>query len=303
MTNNHLTIDPEVQTALAAKQPVVALESTLISHGLPAPHNIETALAAEQAVRAGGAIPATIAVIAGELRIGLDKAALELLASAQDVAKLSRRDLALCIAQGRTGATTVAGTMIAAHAAGIQVFATGGIGGVHPGAELSFDVSADLAELARTPLLVVCSGAKAILDLARTRELLETLGVSVLGYRSDFLPGFWSHATELPVDQRIDDLSELAAIVTTRQELRITSGMLLCNPLPPDRAIAPATIAGWVKQAQTNADQAGIAGKDLTPYLLAEISQLSDGVTLKTNIELIVANAGLAATAAAALTP
>ncbi len=295
-------LSDEVTAALSADLPVVALESTLISHGLPAPHNLQTAHNAQRAVRDAGAVPATIAVIDGVLRVGLDDKQLDRLASDKAVTKLSRRDLPWAIASKACGTTTVAATIIAAQKAGIKVFATGGIGGVHRGLAQTLDISADLAELARGDILVVCSGAKAILDLERTHELLETLGVAVLGYRCDFMPGFWTKDTKLPVDRRIDELGELAAIDTCRRELGITSGMLLCNPVPAEHELDAVVVDGWIAAALAAARAANVHGKKITPYLLADVAKQSDGKTLKSNIALIVANAQLAAQAATVLT-
>lgn len=294
MTASHLQPTPEVAAALSAGTPVVALESTLVSHGLPPPHNLDTAWAAEQAVRDAGAVPATIAVLDGQLHIGLDQTGMERLAKEPGMAKLSRRDLPLVLAAGKSGATTVAATMIAARAAGIRVFATGGIGGVHPGAEETFDISADLAELARTDTVVVCSGAKAILDLPRTRELLETLGVPVVGYRTDWLPGFWTTASALAVDWRIDEPSEIAGILEARKQLDLHGGVLLCNPVPAAQALDQEQVDSWIAQANKAAQADSIVGQALTPYLLAKVAELSGNTTLKTNIALIVSNAGVA---------
>ena len=299
--SKHFQIAPEVAEALASSGAVVALESTLIRYGLPAPHNLRTAHASAQAVRAAGAIPATVGVIDGVLHVGLDDTQLERLANDPQVAKLSRRDLPLALASGGCGTTTVAATMIAARRAGISVFATGGIGGVHRKVEQTLDISADLAELPRSNILVVCSGAKAILDLAHTRELLETLGVSVLGYRCDFMPGFWTRATTLAVDQRIETLSELVPLLACRRELGIASGMLLCNPVPRGHELDPAQVDRWIAAALDAGAANAVSGKNLTPYLLNEIARQSDGKTLDTNIALIIANAKLGAEAAVAL--
>ena len=302
-TTQRFQIAPPVQEALTNGQPVVALESTLISHGLPEPQNLETAHASAAAVRAGGAVPATIAVLDGILTVGVDDAGLARLAQRHpDTVKLSRRNLAPALAAGLTGSTTVAATMVAAARAGIKVFATGGIGGVHRGVQDTFDISADLTELARTDIIIVCSGAKAILDLPRTVEVLETLSVPVLGYRTNELPGFWYANTGLPTTASIDDLAQLRIIMAERIALGETSGVLLCNPPPPDVALASTAVSEWIATASAQAATAGITGPALTPYLLAACAKLSAGTTVTTNIALIVANAGLAAAVAVALT-
>ncbi|WP_370286021.1 pseudouridine-5'-phosphate glycosidase [Pseudooceanicola nanhaiensis] len=290
-----MDIAPEVQAALDAKAPVVALESTIITHGMPWPQNLQTAQAVEAAVRAGGAVPATMAVIEGRLCIGLPPERLEALAQAEGVAKLSRADLAAYIATGGTGATTVASTMIAARMAGIEVFATGGIGGVHRGAEESFDISADLSELAQTPVTVVAAGAKAILDLPKTLEVLETGGVPVIAYGQDDFPAFWSRSSGLAAPLRMDDAAAIARAHRMRAALALPGGQLVANPVPAGDEIPREEIAPIVERALTEAEAQGIAGKAVTPYLLGRIFELTEGRSLATNIALVLNNARLAA--------
>ena len=285
----------EVAAALAAGRPVVALESTIISHGMPHPQNLATARAVEQVVRDHGAVPATIALVAGRLRAGLDDAALERLSSGEDVAKASRKDLAALAVRGRTAGTTVAATMHAAHLAGIGVFATGGIGGVHRGAEHTFDVSADLLELARTPVTVVCAGAKSILDLPRTLEVLETHGVPVIGFGTDEFPAFFSASSGLRVHHRVDSAAELARVVAAHRGFGMPGGIVVANPIPAAAELAAAEIHARIGEALADADAAGVVGKDVTPYLLARINQLTGGRSLAANIALIRNNAALAA--------
>ncbi|MEL6643518.1 MAG: pseudouridine-5'-phosphate glycosidase [Pseudomonadota bacterium] len=289
------TPSPEVADALANNEPVVALESTIITHGMPWPRNLETARAVEDKVRQHGATPATIAVIDGTLHVGLDDAALEALAQADDVAKLSRADLAVCMAQGGTGATTVAATMIAAAQAGIDVFATGGIGGVHRGAEMSFDISADLQELALTPVTVVAAGAKAILDLPKTLEVLETLGVPVIAVGQDALPAFWSRDSGLRAPLRMDTPAELAASHLARSALGLRGGQLVTNPIPAEDEIPADDLAPLIAQATAEANAAGVTAKAVTPFLLQRIFELTDGRSLEANIALVLNNAALAA--------
>ena len=290
-----LAFSPEAAEAQAAGAPLVALESTIITHGMPWPRNLETARAAEQAVREAGATPATIAVSGGALRIGLAPEALERLARARDVAKLSRADLAAALAAGRTGATTVAATMIVAHLAGIAVFATGGIGGVHRGAETSFDVSADLHELARTPVTVVAAGAKAILDLPKTLEVLETLGVPVIAHGQDALPAFWSRDSGLPAPLRIDSAAAIAAAHRMRAALGLGGGQLVANPIPAEDEIPAADLAPLIAQAHEEAAARGIAAKAVTPFLLDRLYHLTGGKSLEANVALVLNNARLAA--------
>ena len=291
----------EVAAAQASGRAVVALESTIITHGMPYPQNLEMARGVEQIIRAAGAVPATIAVIDGQLHIGLEEAQLEALAQRPDAAKLSRADLALCLSQGGTGATTVAATMIAARLAGIAVFATGGIGGVHRGAELSFDVSADLQELAQTPVTVVAAGAKAILDIPKTLEVLETLGVPVIAYGQDSLPAFWSAGSEHPAPLRLDTAEEIARAHLMRADLGLPGGQLVANPVPLADQIPQEEINPIIDQAIAEADAQGIAAKSVTPFLLKRIFELTDGRSLATNISLVRNNAALAAEIAQAL--
>lgn len=291
----------EVADALAQGRPVVALESTIITHGMPWPGNRDMALKVEAAIRAEGAVPATIAVIDGRLHAGLDEAAITGLAQARHVMKLSRADLAFAIAEGRTGATTVAATMMAAHLAGISVFATGGIGGVHRGAEASFDISADLDELARTPVIVVSAGAKAILDIAKTLEALETRGVPVVAYGQDEMPAFWSRGSGLAAPLRLDTVEAIAGFEATRRALGGHGGMLVANPVPEDDEIPASVINRHIEAALALARDQGVEGKAVTPFLLGEILGLTGGASLKTNIALVLNNARLAARIAVAL--
>ncbi len=296
-----LTIAPEIADALSSGAPVVALESTIVTHGMPWPQNLETAIAVEAAVREAGAVPATIAVIDGQIRCGLDTAALEALAKSRDVLKLSRADLALALAAGRTGSTTVAATMICAQLAGIAVFATGGIGGVHRGAELSFDISADLQELAQTSVTVVAAGAKAILDLPKTLELLETLGVPVIAFGQDEFPAFWSRSSGLRAPVRLDTPEAIAAGHTMRGRLGLPGGQLIANPIPEEAEIAAEELVPLIEAITTEVASRGIANKAVTPYMLQRINEMTDGRALAANIALILNNATLAARIAAAL--
>jgi pseudouridine-5'-phosphate glycosidase len=300
--NALLDLHPEVATALHHGRPVVALESTIISHGMPWPQNAETALRVEAAVREHGAVPATIAVIDGRLKAGLSREQIESLAQqGLAVPKASRRDLPLLIARGATGATTVAATMIVAALAGIRVFATGGIGGVHRGAETSFDISADLQELARTSVAVVCAGAKAILDLPLTLEYLETQGVPVLGFGTDELPAFYSRESGLKLPARVDSPAALAAVLHAKWQAGLDGGVVIANPIAPEHEIPQPRIAGYIAQALAEAQAQGVAGAAVTPFLLARVSALTGGASLKANIELVLANARLAAQVAGAL--
>ena len=293
--------DPEVAAALAAGRPVVALESTIITHGMPYPDNAGMAADVEAAVAAEGALAATIAVIDGRLKIGLSAKERERLARAHGARKLSRADLAFAVAEGLTGGTTVAATMIAAARAGIAVFATGGIGGVHRGAETSFDVSADLDELARTPVIVVSAGAKAILDIGKTLEVLETRGVPVVGYRTDVMPAFWSRSSPHPAPLRLDSAAAIARFQRARAALGVAGGMLVANPVAEAEEIPAAEMAAYIGQAQADAERDGVAGKAVTPYLLARIVEITGGRSLATNIALVKDNARLAARIAGAL--
>ncbi|WP_306118350.1 MULTISPECIES: pseudouridine-5'-phosphate glycosidase [unclassified Roseitalea] len=300
---NGLQYAPNVRAALDERRPVVALESTIITHGMPHPDNLAMLARAEAAVRAAGSVPATIAVVGGAIHVGLDEPTTQALAGHGGHAKLSRADLAFACAQGLTGGTTVAATMMVAHAAGIAVFATGGIGGVHRGAETSFDVSADLDELARTPVAVVSSGAKAILDLPKTFEALETRGVPVIAVGQDELPAFWSRHTGLPAPLRLDDPAAIARFLHMRNALPRFGhgGVLIANPVPPADEIPREQMAAHVRRAQAEADEAGIVGKDVTPFLLGRIVELTGGRSLATNIALVENNARLAGEIAASL--
>ena len=292
----HLIISPAVKAALMAGEPVVALESTIISHGMPYPQNVETALKVEETVREAGAVPATIAVIGGQLKAGLTAAEIEYLGKqGPAVTKASRRDLPVLVARVADGACTVATTMIIAHLAGIRVFATGGIGGVHRGAETTMDISADLEELGRTPVLVVCAGAKAILDLGLTLEYLETKGVPVIGYGTEELPAFYTRTSGFKVDYRLDTPEEIAAAFRAQQEMGLGGGMLVTNPIPEAYSMDPVRINAAIDQAVADARRLGIHGKETTPYLLARVKDLTGGDSLSANIQLVLNNARLAA--------
>lgn len=292
---------PEVSEARRTGAPIVALESTIITHGMPYPQNVETARAVEAEIRARGVVPATIAVMDGQLHVGLTDTALQTLGRARDVDKLSRADLAVCLARGGTGATTVAATMIAAHIAGIRVFATGGIGGVHRGWETSFDVSADLIELGRTPVTVVAAGAKAILDLPATLEVLETNGVPVIAVGQDDFPAFWSRASGLRAPLRLDAPADIARAAMMRAEMGLAGGQLVANPIPEEAEIARAVIEPIITDALDAARAAGITGKAVTPYLLDQIFKATKGASLTANIALVLNNARLAAEIAKAM--
>ncbi len=290
----HIEYSPEVAQARAENRPLVALESTIITHGMPFPQNVETARRVEAEIRMHGAVPATIAVLGGTLHVGLTDAQLDRLGQARDVAKLSRADFAACIARGGDGATTVAATMIAAHLAGIEVFATGGIGGVHRGAETSFDISADLHELAKTPVTVVAAGAKAILDLPKTFEVLETLGVPVIAFGQDVLPAFWSATSDMPAPLRMDSAREIAAAARTRASMGLVGGQLVANPIPAGAEIKADVLQPVIDQALAEAEDQRIAAKAVTPFLLGRIFELTEGRSLVANIELVLNNARLA---------
>ncbi|MFM7656328.1 MAG: pseudouridine-5'-phosphate glycosidase [Paracoccaceae bacterium] len=290
-----LTFAPEVAKARAQGAALVALESTIITHGMPFPQNVETARAVEAEVRAHGAVPATIAIMGGRIHIGLTDAELDALGKSRDVAKLSRADLAACMATGGIGATTVAATMICAHLAGIKVFATGGIGGVHRGAEDSFDISADLMELAQTPVTVVAAGAKAILDLPKTLEVLETQGVPVIAFGQDEFPAFWSRGSGLRAPLRMDRAEDIAAAHRMRGLLGLPGGQLVANPIPTADEIPRAVIDPVIEAALGEASSQGIAAKAVTPYLLGRIFELTEGRSLAANIALVLNNARLAA--------
>jgi len=296
-----MSFSPEVSEAMKLGTPIVALESTIISHGMPYPQNVETARLVEAEVRANGAAPATIAVIEGVLCIGLDDAQLEMFGQADGVAKLSRADIAACLASGGTGATTVAATMIAAHHAGISVFATGGIGGVHRGADQTFDISADLPELAQTPVTVVAAGAKAILDLPKTFEVLETYGVPVIAYGQDELPAFWSRTSGIPAPLRMDSAEEIARAHQMRGLLDLPGGQLVANPIPVEAEIAASELAPVIEAALKDAEVQGITAKEVTPFLLDRMYQMTEGRSLTANIALVLNNARLAAKIASAL--
>jgi pseudouridine-5'-phosphate glycosidase len=297
-----LAVSPEVAAALAGGHPVVALESTIVAHGMPWPRNLETAQALESEVRAQGAVPATIAVLDGWLRVGLDAAALERLATDKAVSKVSRRDLAALVARRESGATTVAATMAIAAMAGIRIFATGGIGGVHRGAESTMDVSADLYELGRTPVAVVCAGAKSILDIPKTLELLESLGVPVLGYRTDDFPAFYARSSGRPVDRRCDSPGEIAALLGAQFRLGL-GGVLVANPIPVEYALDAAAMEDTIAAAIRTAEAEGVGGHALTPYLLDRLNAVTGGASLAANIALARNNARLAGEIAAAIAP
>lgn len=297
----NLIFSDEVAAARADGTPIVALESTIITHGMPYPQNLAVARQVEDTIREGDATPATIAVLGGKLHIGLNPEQLETLAQAKNVAKLSRADMAACLASGGTGATTVAATMISAQLAGIEVFATGGIGGVHRGAELDFDISADLNELAQTPVTVVAAGPKAILDLPKTLEVLETLGVPVIAFGQDQLPAFWSAQSGLAAPLRMDSAAEVARGHRMRAALGLPGGQLIANPIPTPAEIPTITLAPIITRALSDAAQHKITGKAVTPYLLQRIYELTDGKSLVANIALVVNNARLGAEIAHAL--
>ena len=299
--NKFLDIKPEVAQAIAEGKPVVALESTIISHGMPYPQNVETALNVERIIRENGAVPATIAIIGGRLKAGLTEEEIEYFGKkGQAIAKASRRDLAALCAQGEDGATTVATTMIIAHMAGIKIFATGGIGGVHRGAETTMDISADLEELAQTPVMVVCAGAKSILDLGLTLEYLETKGVPVLGYGTKELPAFYTRTSGFGVDYRVDTPEQLAAIFKAQHDMGLKGGMLVANPIPEEYAMPLETINAAIDQAIAECNAKGIHGKETTPFLLARVAELTGGDSLASNIRLVYNNAKVAAQTAAA---
>ena len=300
--NPYLDIAPEVQQALAEGRPVVALESTIISHGMPYPQNVETAAQVEAEVRAHGAVPATIAILGGRLKAGLSRAEIERLGQGgRAVVKVSRRDIPFIAARGLDGATTVASTMVIAHMAGIQVFATGGIGGVHRGAATSFDVSADLQELAQTPVAVVCAGAKSILDLRLTLEYLETHGVPVVGYQTDTLPAFFTRDSAFKVDYRLDSARDIASVLHAKWAMGLRGGAVIANPIPQRYAMPSALIDAAIEQALAEAEAQGIGGKESTPFLLARVCEMTGGDSLASNIQLVLNNARLAAGIAQAL--
>jgi pseudouridine-5'-phosphate glycosidase len=299
MNQPYLDIAPEVHAALQAGTPVVALESTIISHGMPYPQNVQTALQVEAEVRAHGAVPATIAILGGRLKAGLSAAEIESLGKAgREVVKVSRRDIPFIVAQGRMGATTVASTMVIAAMAGIRVFATGGIGGVHRGAQQSFDVSADLQELAQTPVAVVCAGAKSILDLGLTLEYLETHGVPVVGYQTEWLPAFFTRDSAFKVDYRLDTPAEIAHVLHAKWAMALRGGMVIANPIAQAHAMPRDAIDAAVEQALAEAQAQRIGGKESTPFLLARVCELTGGDSLASNIQLVLNNARLASAVA-----
>ena len=300
--NKYLEVSPEVAAALEAGKPVVALESTIISHGMPYPQNVETALKVEEIIRSCGAVPATIAILGGRLKAGCSKDEIEHLGKkGLAVTKVSRRDLPVIVAKGEDGATTVATTMLIAHMAGISVFATGGIGGVHRGAETTMDISADLEELAQTSVMVVCAGAKAILDLPLTLEYLETKGVPVLGYGTQELPAFYTRHSGLKVDYRLDTPAEIAAAYQAQRDMGLKTGMLVANPIPEEYSMPADVINQAIDQAIEEAKANGIHGKETTPFLLAKVKELTGGDSLESNIQLVFNNARLAAAVAGEL--
>ena len=297
----YLDVKPEVAEALAAGKPVVALESTIISHGMPYPQNVETALNVEKIIRVNGAVPATIAIIGGRLKAGLTPEEIEYFGKkGTAIRKASRRDLAVLCARGEDGATTVTTTMMIAHMAGISIFATGGIGGVHRGAETTMDISADLEELAQTPVMVICAGAKSILDLGLTLEYLETKGVPVIGYGTEELPAFYTRRSGFGVDYRVDSPEELAKTFRVSKDLGLRGGMLVTNPIPEEYAMPLETINAAIDQAIAECNAKGIHGKETTPFLLARVAEITGGDSLASNIRLVYNNAALAARTAAA---
>jgi pseudouridine-5'-phosphate glycosidase len=303
-SSRYLDVAPEVAAALAAGEPVVALESTLISHGMPYPQNVETAAAVESAVREGGAVPATIAIVGGRLRVGLQPAEIRQLGErGAGVIKCSRRDLPFVVARREDGATTVAATMIIAAMAGVRVFATGGIGGVHRGVEETLDISADLEELARTDVTVVCAGIKSVLDIGRTLEYLETRGVPVLGYGTDELPAFYARSSGFPVDCRVDSAVEVAGAMSVKRDMGLAGGLLVAVPVPEEHALDPDEVEAAIDEALAAMRRSGISGKATTPFLLARIAERTGGRSLAANIHLVINNARVAAEIAAALPP
>ncbi|MTI66475.1 MAG: pseudouridine-5'-phosphate glycosidase [Firmicutes bacterium] len=289
--NKYLDIKPEIKKALLENRPVVALESTIISHGMPYPKNVETALKVEEIIRENGAIPATIAIINGVLKVGLDKEEIKYLAKGNDIKKVSRRDLPFIVANKLNGATTVASTMIIASLAGIKVFVTGGIGGVHKNAQQTFDISADLEELSKTDVAVVCAGAKAILDIGLTLEYLETNGVALVGIKTDEMPAFYTRKSGFEVDYRIDDIKDLAKSMKLKWDLKLKGGLVVANPIPHEFEMDYNVINKAIEDALIKADKKGIKGKEITPFLLSEIKEITKGKSLKSNIELVYNNA------------
>lgn len=293
MYDKYLDVNPEVAAALDEGQPVVALESTIIAHGMPYPKNVETALAVEDVIRGNGAVPATIGILNGRIKIGMTKEEIEYMAHAENVMKVSRRDLPLVISRKMDGATTVAGTMIAAHMAGIRLFVTGGIGGVHRGAGESFDVSADLEELKMTDVTVVCAGAKAILDIPATLEYLETSGVPVIAYGTDEIPAFYSRESGQKANCRLDTPEEIGDVIRMKEELGLKGGVLVMCPVPEKDEIPAAEINGVIDRAIKEAEEKGVKGKDITPFLLSRVKDLTEGRSLEANIKLVLNNADI----------
>lgn len=301
MLEKYLEVSPEVEEAIKSGKGVVALESTIISHGMPYPKNVETALEVERIVRENGAIPATIAILGGKLKVGLSKDEIEYLGKAENVIKTSRRDIPFIVAKGLDGATTVASTMILAALAGVKIFATGGIGGVHRGAQESFDISADLQELAHTNVAVICAGAKSILDIGLTLEYLETNGVPVIGYQTDELPAFYTRKSGFGVDYRVDSPEELASALKAKWDLGLNGGMVIANPIPEAYEMDFDTINGAINLAVEEAEAKGIKGKESTPFLLARVKEITGGDSLDSNIQLVYNNAKVAAQLAVAM--
>lgn len=301
MLEKYLEVSPEVADAIKSGKGVVALESTIISHGMPYPKNVETALEVERIVREHGAVPATIAILGGKLKVGLSKDEIEYLGKAENVIKTSRRDIPFIVAKGLDGATTVASTMILAALAGVKIFATGGIGGVHRGAQESFDISADLQELAHTNVAVICAGAKSILDIGLTLEYLETNGVPVVGYQTDELPAFYTRKSGFGVDYRVDSPEELASALKTKWDLGLNGGMVIANPIPEAYEMDFDTINGAINLAVEEAEAKGIKGKESTPFLLARVKEITGGDSLDSNIQLVYNNARVAAQLAVAM--
>ena len=298
----YLSVSPEVEEAIASGKPVVALESTIISHGMPYPQNVETALSVEKIIRDAGAVPATIAIIKGKITVGLTPEEIEYLGKkGLNVIKASRRDLPVLLARGEDGATTVTTTMIGAALAGIRVFATGGIGGVHRGAETTMDISADLEELAQTPVMVICAGAKSILDLGLTLEYLETKGVPVIGYQTEELPAFYTRTSGFKVDYRMDTAKEIADAFRVKLDMGLTGGMLVTNPIPEEYSMDPEYINKNIADAIDECNRMDIHGKETTPFLLDKIQKLTGGDSLKSNLQLVFNNARLGAAVAAEL--
>lgn len=295
MLNKYLKISPEVSEALKAGKPVVALESTIIAHGMPYPQNVETALRVEEIIRENGAVPATIGILGGKLRAGLSREEIDYMGRTKDIAKVSRRDIPYIVAKGLNGATTVASTMVIADLAGIRVFATGGVGGVHRGGENTMDISADLEELSNTSVAVVCAGVKSILDLGLTLEYLETKGVMVLGNETDELPAFYTRKSGFKVDYKVDSPKEFAQILKAKWDLQLKGGALIVNPIPEEYSMDEAAINDVIDRAIGEASLQGIKGKASTPFLLAKVKEITGGESLNANIELVYNNARLAA--------